>query len=395
MDAGKAIRRAAAAIAAAAVLGPAAIAAAGPAEERTGAALSTTGNDSERLRAVPITKQPGEKERVAMSLGPEQLPRFHAGDRLRISAEVQISTTCVTKSARCVGRSYDYNPWVTARLALSGGPSVGDPSIPLGESQQIKCTQRRPQRNHHCTIVFPNFEHAVGDPALLPCVASNQCYVNLIVGAWKRKAKINNRIVLGADRADGSVAGDKGRLNVVEIAPEVPPPGEGADTVLEHPWLPLNEGKKLKRRVVHSVIVPAPRKGEVLTFDGSYTATIDRLPYNVFVSSRVLAADNPLATSSEGLAKSSVQFRGAATEANGFNCTQGNSGFSTPCTARKAGAIRITRDVVDPATGQPVPLYLNLIGSAKPLLYPQQKVKRWQTVKLGVGSGFSVTRYAP
>lgn len=370
-------------------------ASAGIVEEPVSADLSTTGNKSELLAKVPITKQPGEGERVAMSLGPDQLPRFHDGDRLRVSAEVQISTTCVTQSTRCVGRPYDYNPWVTARLALAAGPATTDQSVPLGEAQQIKCTQRRPQRNHHCTIVFPNFDHPVGDPALLPCAASNQCYVNLIVGAWKRKAKPNNVIVLGADREDGSVVGDKGRLNVVEVPPELPAPGEGASAELLNPSLPLNEGKQVKRRVVHSVPVPAPRKGDVITFDGDYTSTIDRLPYNVFVSSRVIVADSPTATSSEGLAKTSVQFRGSATESNGFNCTQGPSGYSTPCTSRKAGAIRITQDVIDPATGQPGVLYLNLVGSAKPLLYPEQNIKKWQTVKLGAASGLNVARFSP
>jgi hypothetical protein len=363
-------------------------AAGGILEEPRNADLSTTGNHSELVETVPISRQAFTDERVAMSLGPEQLPRFDAGDRLRISAETQVSTTCTSKSARCVGSVYSYNPWVTARLVLSAGPEVADASVPLGEPQQIKCTQRRPQRNHHCTIVFPNFEHVISDPASLPCAAANQCYVNLIVGAWKRRAKPNNVIVTGADRPDGSVVGDKGRLNVVETNVYTPAPSESSANELVNFSLPVNEGKKVKRRVVHWVQVPAPRKGEVLAFDGSYTATIDKLPYNTFISSRVIVADSPLSTDPAGSARSSVQFRGAATESNGFNCTQGRSGFSTPCTAVKAGAIRINKDVAEP-------LYVNLVASAKPLLYPQQNLKRWQRVKLGAAGGLRVLRFAP
>jgi hypothetical protein len=382
------MRRAVLAAALALALLGAGSASAGLLAEPESAKLSTTGNKSELTETVPISREAFTDERVAMSLGPEQLPRFDAGDRLQISAEVQVSTTCTTKSSRCIGRRYDFNPWVTARLVLAGGSEVSDSAIPLGEPQEIKCSQRRPQRNHHCTITFRNFEHVLGDPATLPCAAANQCYVNLIVGAWKRRAKPNNVIVLGADRPDATVVGDKGRLNVVEASQEVSAPTTASADGVANLSLPLNEGKKVKRRVVHWIEIPNPRKGEVLAFDGSYTATIDKLPYNTFVSSRVIVADGPLATDSEGVAKSSVQFRGAATESNGFNCTQGASGFSTPCTAVKAGAIRINQDVDGP-------LYLNLVAAAKPLLYPQQKLKRWQRIKLGAADGLRVWRYGP
>ena len=87
-------------------------------------------------------------------------------------------------------------------------------------------------------------------------------------------------------------------------------------------------------------------------------------------------------------AETLIILNGPIIEQLGFNCTQGRSGFTTPCTAAKAGAIRINKDV-----GQP--LYLNLIGSAKPLLYPQQKLKRWQRVKLGVAGGLRMWRYGP
>ena len=169
--------RAALAAIATATLAFSASAAAGILSEPTNAKLATTGNHAELVETVPISREAfsAADERVAMSLGPEQLPRFDAGDRLQISAEVQISTTCTTKSSRCIGRRYSFNPWVTARLVLAGGSEVADPAIPLGEPQQIKCTQRRPQRNHHCTIAFPNLEYPLGDPAGLPCVASNQC----------------------------------------------------------------------------------------------------------------------------------------------------------------------------------------------------------------------------
>ena len=69
------------------------------------AEIATSGNDSELLQKVPISKQPGTRDRVAMRLGPDQLKPIQVGDRLRASAEVQVSTTCVEEDPRCIGRS--------------------------------------------------------------------------------------------------------------------------------------------------------------------------------------------------------------------------------------------------------------------------------------------------
>jgi hypothetical protein len=351
--------------------------------------LSTTGNDSELKRGLPISTLQKEKERVAMSLTPDDLPRFQAGDTLRVSAEVQVSTTCVFRGPRCLGRRYEFNPFVTARLVLSSGPELGFPSIAIGAEHQVKCNQRRPNRNHHCTITFPNFEVPVTDPALLPC-PDGHCYVNLAVGAWHPKAMRGNRVVLGADRPDGGVVQDKGRLNVAVIDSGTPAPETRSSSFFVNPWLPLNEPKKVKRRVIHSVEVPVARKSDVLTFDASYVANIDRLRHNSLIESRVIVTDGPHSTDPSGLGKSASLLRGAASEDNGFNCTEGPSGYRSPCTVAKSGATRITRDAVD-ESGDPVPLYINLVSSAKPLLV--ENVKPNLRVELGPLGGLSVARY--
>jgi hypothetical protein len=326
-----------------------------------------------------------------MSLGPDQLRRFEAGDRIRVSAEVQVSTTCVARGTRCVGRRYEFNPTISARIVLSHTQEPIGASIPLSEPRSVLCKQRRPNRNHHCTLVFPNLETSITDLAALPC-PDNACYVNLIVGASHRKARRGNRVVLGADRPDGGVIGDKGRLNVVQARADVPAPIQQASADLVNATLPLTEGKKLKRRVIHSVPIQAPLKNEVLAFDGDYLATIDRLPFNVFLSTRVIVGETPTSTEPTGLATSSVQFRGDATEANGFNCTQGRSGYRSPCTVAKAGAIRITQNATDATTGQPATLYLNLVASAKPLL--ARKVDGAMQVAITPLTGLRVARYA-
>ena len=366
--------------------------AAGLLEEPEKADLITTGNRSELVEAVPVATEPGLKERVVMSLGPEELPRIRSGDRLRVGAEVQVSTTCVEPTPRCVGRHYDFNPRVYARIVLAAEPSASAAPLGLSSTQTVNCNQRRPNRNHHCTISLQNTETVISDVAALPCPA-NACYANVIVGAYHRRARPGNRVVLGGDRPSGEVVQDKGRLNVIHARAEVRAPTEASSNVLVNAELPLTEPDKVKRRVVFTVELPPAKKGEVLAIDAGYLANIRHLPFNTFLSSRLIVAESPLATEPTGLARSATILRGDASEANGFNCTQGPSGYRTPCTVTKTGAIRVTKDVVDEA-GTPVPLYANLVASAKPLL--TEKVKRRQRVRLTpLEGGLRVARFTP
>jgi hypothetical protein len=363
------------------------------APEAPKAELATTGNHSEQIKKLPISKKPGARQRVVMSLGPEELKRIHAGDTIRAGGEVQVSTTCVKQEPKCIGRPYNnLNPTITARIVLAPEPKADAPAMPLSGAPVTRlCKQRRPNRNHHCTLAIPNTTTNVPDPSGLPC-PPGECYVNMLVGASNRKAKKGNVVVLGADRPDGSVAQDKGRLNVVQARAEVPAAAGSSSNQLVNQSLPLTEGKREKRRVVYSVPITAPKKGEVLTFDASFRADISQMRFNTFIASRVIVTDSPTATSPNGAGKSSSLFRGDATEGNGFNCTLGPSGYANPCTVVKSGATRITRDVADPISG-PGTLYLNVVGAGKPLLV--EKVKGAPQIPLSpVGPGLTVERYA-
>lgn len=360
-----------------------------PPDPPPSADLTTTGKDSELVETLAITKRAGDAEEVVMSLGPEDLPRFRDGDSLRLSAEMQVSTTCVFEGPRCIGRRYELSPRVAMRAVVAAGPKLEDVSQPLTGTTEVRCKQRRPDRNHHCTLVIPSLDVPIPDREALSC-PDGECYVNLVAGAHNKRAKRGNVVVVGADRPDGSVVQDKGRLNVVHARQGTPLAQASSSDALVNPALPLNEGKHVKRRVVHSIEIPAPREGDVLSFDASFLATVIG-PHNAYISSRVIVAETPTATQSEGLAKQISSFRGSATESNGFNCTLGPSGYRNPCTVVKAGATRITETPTD-AQGAPVPLYLNLVSAAKPLLVTKQ-VRAWHGVELSPGAGFELLRY--
>jgi hypothetical protein len=314
------------------------------------AELATTGNSSELIETVPIAKRKNEQPRVGMSLSPEKLEPIEAGDRLLASGEMQVSTTCVASGPRCVGRPYEINPTITARIVLADSQDPAAPSLPLSQTTTKRCKQTRPNRNHHCTLTIPNLETSIPDPSGLPCPPT-ACYVNLIVTAQNKRAKRGNVVVVGADEPDGSVKQDKGRLNLVQAHADVPVPTRSSSAAVVTPDLPVTLPDKERKRVVYSVPIEAPQKGEVLAFDAGFEISINALRYNSFIASRVMLGDTPTATKSTGIAKPTIPFRGQATESNGFNCTLGSSGYANPCTVVKAGAARVTRDAVDPQTG--------------------------------------------
>ncbi len=358
------------------------------------ATYATTGDNSELLRGVPISKRPGKLDRVAMSIPPSSFDPIEVGDRLRVNGEVQVSTTCVERGPRCFGTHYNVNPKVTARIVLSSEPSSSVGFTPMGDSRTQLCKQTRPNRNHHCTIALPNFETTISDLSAVPC-APDACYVNLIVGAYNRKAKPGNRIVLGGDQPDGSVQQDKGRLNIVQAHPTVPLPQMSQTTTLIEPNLPLTIGDSEKRRVVYSLPITAPQQGDVITFDSSFTTNITSLRFNTFISSRVILAETPTSAKSTGLAKRATAYKGQGTESNGFNCTLGSSGYPNPCTTVKAGALQITRKFKTAYGQEPTTLYLNVLAGAKPLL-PGKKVTGDEVVSVGAtDEGLIAARYSP
>ena len=46
------------------------------------------------------------------------------GDTLTVFAEVQATTTCVDRTERCIGRPYDFSPFISAKLAITAGRNV-------------------------------------------------------------------------------------------------------------------------------------------------------------------------------------------------------------------------------------------------------------------------------
>jgi hypothetical protein len=346
--------------------------------------VATTGNDSELVKTLPITRRLGAEKRVVMSLKPAALPSLVAGDRLRVTAEVQVTGNCRAPGPRCVGSIYRYDPRVRASLILAQDARTtgGDGAVPIAALKRETCTQHRPDYEHHCVLVFSKAGIAIGDPARLPCPLDS-CYVNLVADAHHRRASRGDRIMVGGLRPDGAIPQDRGRINVIRYRDASAADAQASSTEQR---LKRRLPPDFKRRVVFSERLSGLDDGEQLAVSATMRTDISQLRYAVRTSARLILADSPQATRQSAFVKARAFGRGEISENNGSNCTQAEGS----CITRKVGVLEMRRDAVD-GQGRAVPLYVNLVTVLGP------KVRRAQSgdrVILRRG-GISVLRFPP
>jgi hypothetical protein len=352
--------------------------------------VATTGNQSELRESIPITRTEGKKPRVVMSLSPAQLPSLGAGDRLKATAELEVTTDCPEKMPRCVGKPYTYNPIVNARIVLANGPFVsgGEGALEL-QAQRSRCRQKSPDRVHHCMFIFTDTVLDVASRDQLPCSGAD-CHLNLVVDAHNKRKKKGkkgrrNRLLIGEDEPDGSVGHDKGRLNAIRFSPGDQPPIE--PVVTPTPLITEKSIEKSHREVIYSQDLTGLglKQGDQIAANGLLHASIAHLDYVVQMGSRLIIAPTPVATGPGKIGKRHTDPPGELTESNGFNCTQRNP----ECTTNKVGVITITRDAQN-GKGDPIPLYANYVfKTAK----PGASAPVGDRVLIGPGGGLAITRY--
>jgi hypothetical protein len=327
---------------------------------------ATTGNNSERISRLPITRSQGAVRRVAMSLGPGKLGRLRRGDKLKLSGEVEVTTTCVTPGSRCIGKHYSFSPTIDAQLVIAHRKraATGRAVQPLSRHRSIACHQPRPNRNHHCVLVFDDVTKRLAHPKRLPC-RLRKCRINLVLDAHDPAADGREKVIVGADRPGGGIQQDMGRLNAIVIPRGAKPHVRTRTTrhIVTH-GIPEGSPGSGGWQVIYSVKLKHLRRGEVIAATARELTGIGQLPYSAFISSELLIAPNPHATHPFGHA---ISLGGLLTEANGFNCTQGPSAYETPCLTRKAGVARV-RHKPRGHKGHTRPVYLNVISRSFPKL---------------------------
>jgi hypothetical protein len=342
--------------------------------------VATTGNSSELVRTLRITREPGAAKRVVMSMGPRTLPELRRGDRVRITAEFQVTGDCGHPDPRCIGRVYHYAPEIAGRLVLASDPdATGGPRVvPIAATKREQCTQRRPDYEHHCVIVFTRAGFRVGNR--LPCPL-DRCHVNFVADASHKRAHEGDVIAVGGLRPDGTIPQDRGRINAVRYRGAPP----DLRTVTTHeprrPRLPPD----LRRRVVYSAPLTGLEDGGQLAVKAALRTDVSHLRYAVRTSARLILADSPRATRQSDFVKRVATGQGEISENNGSNCTQSEG----TCVARKVGVAELRRDAV--RGGRRATLYVNLIT----VLGPKVKKARGDDRVVIRRGGIRVTRVPP
>lgn len=339
--------------------------------------VSTTGDNSELVKRIPIVRRKGASPRVLMSLSPKRLPRLRAGDHLGVSSEVQLTVNCDKRSPRCVGPIYHFNPKVDVELRLTNSVHSTGGTL-LAQPKSSVCRQRLPNREHHCVIVFTGAGLDVGNVNSLPC-PPDACFVNLIADAHNRQAHHGDVMLVGGNRPNGAIPQDRGRVNAVVRSPangDYPQPIVTRSRV--HPALPLD----LKPRVVYSQRLRGLRAGDQLEVEANVFSSIAGLRYAAVTTTHVVLADARLSTHSGVLARRISG--GEITESNGFNCTQNKP----TCISRKAGVLRITGDAR--SNGEPKALYVNVVVIVGPKRKQARPQDRQRILRRG---DLEVTRY--
>jgi hypothetical protein len=345
--------------------------------------VSATGARAELVKAIPIARHADEEPRVVMSLGPDKVGELEDGDRLEGTAEVEVSV-CLKPNPRhpgannkCIGKTYGYNPTVRAWLVL--GPSAsasGDGStVRVSGTKKLRCTQRLPNRNHHCVLVIDDGRLKIDEAQSLPC-NPNDCHLNLVLSAHNRGARPGHKLVVGADAAGaGRVVGDKGIVNVARFRPGSLKKEDPVEGNRSRSRLPISGsiGGHDKKKVLYTARIRNPRAGEQMIVDGAVFARISHLNYNAFLTTTVVLGENASSTRNSAPVNA-TRSKGRITRGNGFNCTQGRSGHRSPCVAKKVGVIEFVENVNRT-------VYVNVIGSSA-AQFPEERHRSGDKAKI-------------
>lgn len=323
---------------------------------------------NEKRETIPVTRSAGAEPYVVLSERLAAGGGLERGDIIRATAEFQLTTTCAKPEPRCIGKRYDYSPRMVGQVVLASSPAAtgGANADPISQKKTKQCTQKRPNRNHHCVFVFNDAVKRVRNLGALPC-QPNGCYLNVVASADHPNAQDGNVVIVGADRPDASVEGDKARVDGVIERGSIPPPKiqEGGakmrDTVLIDP--DGNAGRK----VVRSLRLEGLEKGDVVRIGTDQLIGISSVPYNVYIGTRVIISRSPTSTKTDGFVSSVISNGGEITEQNGFNCTQGNSEYQGPCNSPKAATFYVKRNLPQQG-GDPKPVFVNIVMAGLPKL---------------------------
>lgn len=333
----------------------------------------TTGDNSERIKTIPIEKKPG-KVRTALKLEPDAMPDLMRNDRLRVSAEFLATTDCLFRSSRCAGSPYEFNPTIDTFLVLDAGRD----EIKLAEDRR-RCLQEPDERQHHCQIAFKGV-NASEESNRLDCETS-RCRLNVRIRAFNPSADGSERIIIGSNKPNGQIVQDKARLNAIRVRPAGRLPQPLRSGPVRNDFAPV-----LKKVVLYSQRLDGLKAGEVLEASVDARATVEHLGYPALLGTQIVLTEGRAERNPGDVVRRVASLGGEITEISGTNCTPKQS----PCPIVRTGIVRMREDAR--AGGEEVPLYVNVIARSKA---KRADAGQGDEVKLMNKGGLKVRRYTP
>jgi hypothetical protein len=317
-----------------------------------------------------------------MSMPPRQLPSIAEGDRLEMSAELQVTPDCRAHGPHCRADPYLYSPVVLSRLILTTGRRTtgGRDAVAISGRKRIRCPHNHANFVHHCRIVFQRSSLDIAHETL-PC-RPRDCRVNYVLSAHSRKATSGDKLLIGANGPTGQVVQDKGRLNAVRFHPGDQPTPPALTT---NRRLRKHVSLRRRRTVILSKRLPALRRDEQLSVRSRLRVNVSHLPYDVHVSMRLLLTTERRLPRTSPRVEEEASEKGDITEQAGSNCTQRQA----QCEYPGVGILAMRRDAVN-VSGGTAPRYVNLVMSAEPKFVNPRTGDRVRVLR---GSSLRVVRF--
>ena len=223
----------------------------------------------------------------------------------------------------------------------------------------------------------------VGNPDALPCGPST-CHVNFVVDAHNSRARHGDKLIIGANKPDGFILQDKGRINAIRLRPgsqRRPPKLE--TTERRHTRIPLDQTPT----VVLSRRLNGLKRDTQLAVLARMRTDVSKLPYSARVTTHLILGRTRHSTETSRWVAHLASPHGEIAEANGSNCTRAQ----TPCPYTKVGVLRMLRDARNRA-GHPIPLFVNLYVVSNPKRVTRRPGDR---LKVLPHARMKVARYKP
>jgi hypothetical protein len=312
-------------------------------------------NTPELFKLLPIGRTAGTRRYVVMRIKPGEVPNLAVGDVVRAAAEIQVTTACDIGQT---GPMCGYTPKVHLQLVLAGDGDATDPHRPgvvaLSKIKEFSCNAD----DHHCvkTIDFGEASLQLTAGNAPPCVASQSCFVNLVIWANDPQARGSgkDKLIVGANEgnflANGKSEQDRGRVMLVRERGIVP-----ADKVLRATKHNVKSGNITfgsngDRHRVYSHTLKGGQdlvKGEKFRVWAELNATSD---HRVNVDTLFFLTKNRNDKNGGSVNGANP---GSISEHNGTNCSPGN-----PCNLRKVALFEVNENVKGP-------VFVNLSSSAE------------------------------